>query len=92
MFSPRLEYVSHIWNPNQICEITQVESVQRSFTAKIKGLENQDYWQRLETVQRRRERYIIILMWKIFKSMAPNNLQFEFKNHIRLCPQCRRRI
>ena len=94
---PRLEYVSPIWNPHQINEITLVESVQRSFTSKIKGLENQDYWQRLETLklfslQRRRERYIIIVMWKIFKGMAPNDLQFEFKNHIRLGPQCRRRI
>ena len=92
----RLEYVSPAWNPMMIGDITEVESVQRSFTAKISGLEDQDYWQRLQSLklfslQRRRERYMFIHLWKIYKGLAPNDIQFEFQNHIRLGPQCRRR-
>ena len=92
----RLEYVSPAWNPMMIGDITEVESVQRSFTAKISGLEDQDYWQRLQSLklfslQRRRERYMFTHLWKIYKGLAPNDLQFEFQNHIRLGPQCRRR-
>ena len=92
----RLEYVSPAWNPMMIGDITEVESVQRSFTAKISGLEDQDYWQRLQSLklfslQRRRERYMFIHLWKIYKGLAPNDIQFDFQNHIRLGPQCRRR-
>ena len=92
----RLEYTSPLWNPWLICDITKVEAVQRSFTAKIAGLDNQDYWQRLSSLklyslQRRRERFIIIHLFKIYKHLAPNDLQFEFTNHIRLGPQCRRK-
>ena len=66
----RLEYNSPVWNPARIGDIIKVEAVQRSFTAKIKGMDNLDYWQRLSSLrlyslQRRRERYIIIHSWKI---------------------------
>ena len=30
-------------------------------------------------------------MWKIFKGIAPNDLEFQFKNHLRLGPQCIRK-
>ena len=74
----------------------KLEAVQRSFTARIKGLEDQYYSQRLTTLklfslQRRRERFIFIQMWKIFKGLAPNDLNFQFHNHIRLGPQCKQK-
>ena len=92
----RLEYTSPVWCPMLLCDITKVESVQRSFTAKISGLDNQDYWQRLSSLklyslQRRRERFIIIHLFKISKQLSPNDIKFEFYNHIRLGLQCRRK-
>ena len=55
--------------------IIKLEAVQRSFTAKIDGMEDKNYWQRLSSLklfslQQRRERFIIIHMWKIFKGIA----------------------
>ena len=90
----RLEYLSPAWNPTLPTDIMKLEAVQRSFTAKIKGLEDKNYWQRLSSLklfslQRRRERFIFIHMWKIFKCLAPNDLNFQFQNHIRLGPQCK---
>ena len=32
------EYLSAVWNPHKIGEIQQIEAVQRSLTAKIKGM------------------------------------------------------
>ena len=93
----RLEYVSPVWNPMSLGEIIKLEAVQRSFTSKISGLEDLNYWQRLSrlklySLQRRRERFIFIHMWKIFKGLAPNDLKFQFQNHLRLGPQCKRKI
>ena len=50
-------------------EIQLLEGVQRTFTRSIGGLENINYWERLSclkmmSLQRRRERYIILMMWK----------------------------
>ena len=91
----RLEYTSPVWSPMLLGDISKIESVQRSFTAKIRGLEDKDYWQRLATLklyslQRRRERFMIIHLWKIYKHMAPNDIGFSFHEHIRLGPQCQR--
>ena len=93
----RLEYLSPAWNPMALGDIIKLEAVQRGFTAKIKGLEDQNYWQRLSSLklyslQRRRERFIFIHMWKIFKGLSPNDLHFQFQNHLRLGPQCKRKI
>ena len=81
-----LEYCCPLWNPsgsNSITAIKLLEGVQRTFTSKIHSLQNLNYWQRLEhlhlmSLQRRRERYIIIYMWKILTGKAPNDLQIHF--------------
>ena len=54
-----------------------VEKVQRSFTRFISGVEDLSYPKRLTTLklfslQRRRERYIIIYVWKILEGLVPN--------------------
>ena len=61
-----LEYCCPLWSPHMQCEIIKREAIQRSFTAKIQGLGNLNYWERLRqlsmySLQRRRERYTIIL-------------------------------
>ena len=86
---PRLEYCSAAWNPHKIGEIEQLEAVQRSFTSKIENMENLDYWQRLKSLnlfslQRRRERFIIIHTWKIYKKLAPNDINLKFHVPARL--------
>ena len=35
------------------------------------------------SLQRRRERYSIIHVWKILNGLAPNDLEFEFSDHSR---------
>jgi len=89
----RLEYCCPLWSPYLKQHITKIESVQRSYTAKIAGLKDLSYWDRLKSLrlyslQRRRERYIIIQIWKIWKGLIPNDLELVFKDNARLGPQC----
>ena len=48
---PTLEYVSVMWSPYHINEISKVESVQRGFTKRIAGLRNLSYSDRLNVLQ-----------------------------------------
>ena len=78
----QLEYCSILWHPLTVEDIMTIEGVQRTFTSKIVGLSDKDYWERLEilnlmSLQRRRERYIIIMMWKILNGFVPNDLGIE---------------
>ena len=70
-------------------DIQKLENVQRAFTKKINGCRDLTYWERLRklkilSLQRRRERYSVIHVWKILNGLAPNDLEFEFSNHPRL--------
>ena len=47
----------------------------RHFTAQVAGMENMDYWERLSSMkiysqERRRERYSIIVVWKISQGLV----------------------
>ena len=80
-----LEYCCPLWNPQNRMDIQQLESVQRSFTSRISGVQHLDYWNRLRalnlmSLQRRRERYIILHVWKILRGITPNDLDFQFSN------------
>lgn len=78
-----LEYCSPLWNPSKICDIEHVEGVQREFTRRIDGYQNMSYWERLDklglwSLQRRRERFILLTMWKILNKIVPNpNVAFR---------------
>ena len=53
------------------------EGVQRSFTRKIEGMNGLDYWLRLKllrlhSVERRRERFIIVYLFKMLRGFVPN--------------------
>lgn len=83
-----IEYCSPLWNPYKIEDIQQLESIQRSFTSRIAGLKDLHYWDRLKklslmSLQRRRERYIVIHMWKLKNGYTSNDLQISFVNHKR---------
>ncbi len=74
---PRVEYCCQLWSPMNIGQIRKLEAVQRTFTARIEGLTNKNYWERLKhldmySLERRRERYIVIYVWKIITKMVPN--------------------
>ena len=68
-----------------------IEAVQRSVTAKIRDVSELNYWDRLQnlklySLQRRRERFCIIHMWKIYHGLAPNDILFSFHDNPRLGP------
>ena len=74
---PRVEYCCQLWNPDKQGDIRDLEGVQKSFTKKITGLSELKYWERLDalnlySLERRRERYIIIYVWKIIRGIVPN--------------------
>ena len=78
-----LEYCCPLWDPIKVKEIQLLEGVQRTFTSRIGGLYTKNYWERLAhlklmSLQRRRERYVILMMWKALKGEVPNccNIQF----------------
>ena len=78
-----LEYCCPLWNPRKVSDIQELEKVQRTFTARIAGVQHLDYWKRLEklsimSLQRRRERYILLHMWKILNGAVSNDLRIQF--------------
>ena len=73
----QLDYGCQLSSPYLIKHINLVEKVQRSFTRFISGMKGLSYPERLTVLklyflQRRRERYIIIYVWKILEGMVPN--------------------
>ena len=77
MVLPILDNCSQLWSPSKVGEIQQIEEIQKNFTRKIKSNRRDDYWNRLKTyhlysLQRRRERYRIIYVWKILEGLVPN--------------------
>lgn len=85
----KVEYCCPLWNPSRISDIQTIENVQREFTRRISGLKERNYWERLTelkllSLQRRRERYSIIQVWKIKNGFAPNSVGMEFYESSRL--------
>ena len=57
--------------------------MQRFFTNRISGMSDLSYWDRrtalkLQSLQRRREWYIIIHTWKTIAGYVPNDLDMQF--------------
>ena len=73
---PLLEYSSPLWSPIAKGEIQRLEEIQQSFIRKIKGVSH-NYHTALEqlnlySLERRRQRYLAIQIWKILEGLAPN--------------------
>ena len=67
MVRSKLEYCCPLWDPSSLSDIKRLEQIQRLFTSKIYGCKNMTYWDRLkhlklQLLQRRIERYIIIII------------------------------
>lgn len=74
---PLMEYCCQLWCPRTVGLIRDLEAVQRTYTSRITSLQNMNYWERLSalnlySLERRRERYIILYTWKIVRGMVPN--------------------
>ena len=72
---PILEYCSVLWCPLKVGLIQKLEAIQWSYLRKVSS--TRDYWECLKeskmySLQRRRERYRIIYVWKILEQMVPN--------------------
>ena len=86
---PILEYCCVLWNPMKIGEIAQIEGIQRTATSKIVSVSHINYWQRLEklglmSLQRRRDRYSLLYMFKILHNQLPNDVGIIFYVNPRL--------
>ena len=78
-----LEYCCPLWHPTKISDIQELESVQKTFIARIAGMRDMHYLDclihlSLMSLQRRRERFIILHMWKILNKTASNDLNILF--------------
>ena len=74
---PLIEYCCQLWSPRGVELIRKIEAVQRNFTYRIRDMQELNYWQRLEqldlySLERRRDRYFVIYVWKIINGHAPN--------------------
>ena len=83
-----LEYCCPLWDPYKTTEIQLLEGVQRTFTSRVSGLKDLNYWERLArlklmSLQRRRERYTILMMWKIRHNLVPNCCNIKFVESFR---------
>ena len=73
LIKPKVEYGCQIWNPTKKQEIVELEMVQRLFIKRIEDIEHLTYPEQLKklkfySLERRRERYLIIYLWKLCKS------------------------
>ena len=72
-----IDYCSQLYQPLQSGNLERIEMLQKTFTKKIPEARELNYWQRLNLLkmnsqQRRLERYRIIYTWKILEGLAPN--------------------
>ena len=84
-----LEYCCPLWHPHLLSDIEKLEGVQRAFTSRLLGCRDLSYWERLKllnimSLQRRRERYIVLYVWKVLHRKCPNNLGITFRPPSRL--------
>ena len=89
LVQPILDYCSQLWSPTTPGLIQELEMVQRSFLRKIPSLRSLSYWQQLKklrknSLQRRRERYMIIYMWKLREGHVTNFADSQVKYNHRL--------
>ena len=83
LLQSRLDYCSQLWSPSDQLSITKLESVARTFTSHVEGMEGLDYWDRLNALgmyskERRRERYAIIFIWKLAMGLVKGYDNFKF--------------
>ena len=84
----RIEFCCPLWSTNKVEDIIKLEQIQRSFTSKIEGYTDLSYWDRLAglklmSLQRRRERYCLLHLFKILHNTTPNDMNISFYSNDR---------
>ena len=86
LVQPRLDYCSQFWSPGDQESINKIEAVQRHFLSRVTGeqVSKLNYWEKLEifklsSQERRRERYMVIFLWKISQGLV-NGYNTEFSS------------
>ena len=75
-----------MWSPNAKGDINKIERIQKNFSSKIDGMEGLDYHQRLKelrmySLERRRERYLIIYAWQMLEGLKENVLGLKARKN-----------
>ena len=77
LVQPHLDYCSQLWSPTSQEQINKIERVQKSLVSRVSDtrLQGLSYWDKLSTLrlysqERRRERYMIIFVWKISQGLV----------------------
>ena len=88
LIRPKVEYGCQIWNPIMRQEIVKIEMVQRQFIKRIDTLKNLTYPEQLKklklySLERRRERYLIIYLWKMMEGLVPECIDLKRRNRDR---------
>ena len=79
-----VEYCCPLWTGLSMHQLRDIEAIQRSFSNKILCPPSvTNYWERLQflnlmSLQRRRERYTILHIWKITNFLVSNDLNINF--------------
>ena len=73
----RLDYCCQLWSPHKKGDVQALEQLQRQYIRKISGVQHLTYWQQLKyislnSLERRRERYTIMYVWRILERHTPN--------------------
>ena len=76
----KMEYCCIVWSPVSHKWIYELEKIQKTFTSKINGMEELDYHERLKklnlySLERRRERFMIIYGWQQLEEKRENVLR-----------------
>ena len=92
LVQPKLDYCSQLWSPIDAATINDLEDTQRRFTARIFGMRDKDFWERLSALglysqQRRRERYALIFIWKCAVGLV-SGYSLDFNNNLRRGSLC----
>ena len=81
---PLLEYCSPVWSPCSITAINKLESVQRAFTKRLRGMSSMNYDDRLkllglERLELRRLHTDLITCYKIINNLVAVQFDSLFK-------------
>ena len=84
LVQPKLDYCSQLWTPSDQESVNCIQGVQYNFLSKVAGCDQLDHWQLLQQLhlysqERRRERYVVIFLWKIAEGLV-RGYSVDFKS------------
>ena len=73
---PITDYCSQLYSPTRFNKIESLEAIPRVWTRSCSQIRHKHFWDRLkllgiDSIQRRQERFRIILCWKILEGLVP---------------------